>query len=126
LSILELLEYNLTRKDVNYALSSGVIVVDKSSSQSSLSYPNVSLDENNILVSGDYYFYNFLNSKVKLTDLGMYILETIKAGNQTIDKEIPKDVEGPQQQFFSSHYPNSESDVTSFLMTIRNSQYLMI
>ena len=124
LSILELLEYNLTRKDVNYALSSGVIVIDKSSlssSQSSLSYPNVSLDKNNILVSGDYYSYNFLNSKVKLTDLGMYILETIKAGNQTVDKEIPKDVEGPQQQYFSSHYPNSESDVTSFLMTIRYS-----
>lgn len=27
LSILELLEYNLTRKDINYALSNGVIVV---------------------------------------------------------------------------------------------------
>jgi hypothetical protein len=24
--------------------------------------------------SGDYYFYNFLNSKVKLTDIGLYIL----------------------------------------------------
>ena len=120
LSILELLEYNLTRKDVTYALSSGVIFIDKSSlssSQSSLSYPNVSLDENNILISGDYYFYNFLNSKVKLTDLGMYILETIKTGNQTIDKEIPKDVEGPQQQYLSSildKYPNSKSDVTRF------------
>jgi hypothetical protein len=59
LSILDILEYNLTRKDVNYALSSGAIVIDKSSlssSQSSLCYPNVSLDENNILVSGDYYF----------------------------------------------------------------------
>jgi hypothetical protein len=95
LSILELLEYNLTRKDVNYALASGVIVVDKSSSsQSSVSYPDVSLDENNILVGGDYYFYNFLNNKVKLTDLGMYILETIKAGNRTTGNEIPKDVEG--------------------------------
>ena len=95
LSILELLEYNLTRKDVNYALASGVIVVDKSSSsQSSLSYPDVSLDENNIFVGGDYYFYNFLNNKVKLTDLGMYILETIKAGNRTTGNEIPKDVEG--------------------------------
>jgi hypothetical protein len=72
----------------------------------------VHLDENNILVSGDFYFYKFLNSKVKLTDLGMYILETIKTGNQTIDKEIPKDVEGSPQQYFSSHPPNSDSDVT--------------
>jgi hypothetical protein len=108
LSILELLEYNLTRKDVNYALSNGVIVIDKSSSssQSHLDYPDVNLDDNNILVSGDYYFYNFLSSKVKLTDLGIYILETIKAENRTIDNEIPKDIEGPQQQDFSSHYPN--------------------
>jgi hypothetical protein len=29
LSILELLEYNLTRKDTNYALLNGVIAVDK-------------------------------------------------------------------------------------------------
>ena len=115
LSILELLEYNLTRKDINYALSRGVLVIDKSSElQSSLSYPDVNLDENNILVSGDYYFYNFLNSKVKLTDLGMYILETIKAGNQTINNEIPKVVEDPKQQYFSGHYPNSEFDVTHF------------
>ena len=38
LSILELLEYNLTRRDINYAFASGVIGIDKSlsSSQSSL------------------------------------------------------------------------------------------
>ena len=30
LSILELLEYDLTRKDINYALLNGVIAVDKS------------------------------------------------------------------------------------------------
>lgn len=128
LSILELLEYNLTRKDVTYALSSGVIFIDKSSlssSQSSPSYPNVSLDENNILISGDYYFYNFLNSKVKLTDLGMYILETIKAGNRTIGNEIPKDVEGLQQQYLSSHYPNGQLNVHKW--TIRNGKkYLII
>jgi hypothetical protein len=106
LSILELLEYNLTRRDVNYALASGVIGIDKSSSsssQSSLTSPDLNLDEKNILISGDYYFYNFLNSKVKLTDLGKYILETIKAGNKTADNDIPKGVEGQQQQYFSSH-----------------------
>ena len=31
LSILELLEYNLTRKDINYALLNGAIAVDKHS-----------------------------------------------------------------------------------------------
>jgi hypothetical protein len=34
LSILELLEYNLTRKDINYALSGGVIAVDKAAASS--------------------------------------------------------------------------------------------
>lgn len=35
LSILELLEYDLTRRDINHALSSGVIAIDKSASSSS-------------------------------------------------------------------------------------------
>jgi hypothetical protein len=35
LSILELLEYNLTRKDINYALLNGVIIVDKSAAAAS-------------------------------------------------------------------------------------------
>jgi hypothetical protein len=35
-----------------------------------------------------------LNNKVKLTDLGIYILETIKGGNKTVNNKIPKVVEG--------------------------------
>lgn len=123
LSILELLEYNLIRRDVNYALASGVIGIDKSSSsssQSSLYSPDLNPDESNILVSGDYYFYNFLNSKVKLTDLGMYILETIRAGNKTVSKKIPKDVEGPQKQYFSTHLSSGQLNVVSFSKVTRN------
>jgi hypothetical protein len=79
LSILELLEYDLTRKDINHALSNGVIKIDKSkSSSAALSYENDDYNKRNILVSGDYYFYNFLNSKVRLTDMGLQILESIK------------------------------------------------
>jgi hypothetical protein len=117
LSILELLEYNLTRRDVNYALASGVIGIDKSSSsssQSSLTSPDLNLDEKNILVSDDYYFYNFLNSKVKLTDLGMYILETIKAGNRSMGNEVPKGLVGPQKQYFSTHLSYGQLNVASF------------
>lgn len=103
LSILEILEYNLTRKDVNYALSNGVLAIDKSSSSTScLSHPDISFDENNILVRGDSYFYNFLNSKVKLTDLGIYILDSLKVGSESIGKErVPADtdIEGLQQQY---------------------------
>jgi hypothetical protein len=76
LSILELFEYGLTLKDVNYSMANGVIYYDKptkplgSEESSALGIP----------LTGDYYN-NFLNSKVKLTDIGLYILESIK-GNQ--------------------------------------------
>jgi hypothetical protein len=113
LSVLELLEYNLTRGEVNYALANGVIDIDESSS-SSINSPDLNFDENKILVSEDYYFYNFLNSKVKLTDLGKYILGTIKAGNKIMGNEIPKDKEGQQKQHFSSHFSNGQLNVITF------------
>jgi hypothetical protein len=75
LSILELLEYNLTRKDINCALSNGVIAVDKSAASSATTAHEDThpIQDLNILVSGDFYFHNFLSSKVKLTDVGLYI-----------------------------------------------------
>lgn len=92
LSILEILEYSLTRKDVNYALSNGVIAIDKSSSSTScLSHPNISS-----------IIYDFLNSKVKLTDLGLCFLDSLKVGSESISKErVPADtdIEGLQQQY---------------------------
>jgi hypothetical protein len=64
LSILELLEYNLERKEINYALSEGVIGIDKTASSSSSQLnPTQPKGEYNILLSGDSYFYDFLNSK---------------------------------------------------------------
>jgi hypothetical protein len=78
LSILELLEYNLTRKDINYALLNGVIAVDKSAASSTAYKDTQPIQDLNILVSGDFYFHDFLSSKVKLTDVGLYILESIK------------------------------------------------
>jgi hypothetical protein len=78
LSILELLEYNLTRKDINYALLNGVIAVDKSAASSTVYEDIQHIQDLNILISGDFYFHNFLNSKVKLTDVGLHILEVIK------------------------------------------------
>jgi hypothetical protein len=79
LSILELLEYNLERREINYALSEGVIVIDKTTSTSSSQlHPTEMMQEGNILLRGDSYFYDFLNSKVRLTELGLYILDSIK------------------------------------------------
>ena len=74
LSLLELLEYGLTLKDVNYAMANGIIQYQKmmnpkgTEETTSLGIP----------LTGDYY-YSFLNSKVKLTDLGLYILDSLKA-----------------------------------------------
>jgi hypothetical protein len=61
LSILELLEYNLERREINFALSEGVITIDKTTSQS---HSIESMNQDNILLR-QYYFYNFLNSKVR-------------------------------------------------------------
>jgi hypothetical protein len=109
LSILELLEYNLTRKDINYALSSGVIAVDKSAAaeSSSTTYQGTQhIEDLNILVSGDFYFHNFLSSKVKLTDVGLYILDTIKGSEKLPNKNVlPNEIGGqtpPQQPGFPS------------------------
>jgi len=89
LSILELLEYNLERKEINYALSEGVIAIDKTNSPSSSSqlHPTEMMQEDSILLRGDSYFYNFLNSKVRLTELGLYILDSIK--EDLSKKELP-------------------------------------
>lgn len=66
LSILELLEYGITRRGVNHALATGIIVFDKSR-----------MDEYKA-VDSDYYFLNFLSSKVKLSKLGLSLLQQIR------------------------------------------------
>jgi len=80
LSILELIEYGLTLKDINYSMANGVIRYDKISGPAN----NEEYKALGIPPTGDYY-YSHLNSKVKLTEIGLYILESIKA-NQSEDK----------------------------------------
>jgi hypothetical protein len=87
LSILELLEYNLERREINYALSEGVIAIDEAASSSSQFHKTEMMQEDNILIRGDSYFYNFLNNKVRLTELGLYILDSIK--EDLSKKELP-------------------------------------
>ncbi len=81
LSILELLEYGLTRRDVNHALINEIIEIDK----------NVKTETplEGLMVSGDTYFYQFLNSKVRLSKLGMHLLDCIK-GSQTEQEMLEK------------------------------------
>ena len=100
LSILELLEYNLTRNDINYALSNGIIAVDKSAASSSAYEDTQHIEDLNILVSGDYYFHNFLSSIVKLTDVGLYILGSIRGMEKQWNNDVilSKDIEEQRQQ----------------------------
>lgn len=65
LSILELREFGLSLKEINHALANGIIEFDKTLDV----YQGA---------GGDYYF-KFLNSKVKLTELGLYLLEYIQS-----------------------------------------------
>ena len=97
LSILELLEYDLSHEDVNRAMAKGVIAFDKST----LPREETSV-ENKSFVSGDSYF-KFLSRKVRLTELGLYILETIEGDERSSlsyphpssDEEIPISPRGP-------------------------------
>jgi hypothetical protein len=83
LSFLELFEYGLTLKDVNYAMANGVITYENRAKP--LGTEEVSAL--GIPLTGDYY-YSFLNSKVKLTELGIHILDSIKT-NQAVGDKVP-------------------------------------
>ncbi|MGE5822046.1 MAG: hypothetical protein ACM31M_05625 [Nitrososphaerota archaeon] len=85
LSILELLEYGLTLKDINFSMANGVIAYDQAAKR--LSTEETALG---IPLSGDYY-YNFLNSKVKLTELGLYILDSIKNIQTELKSSVPNE-----------------------------------
>lgn len=71
LSILELLEYGFTRKDISRAMAKEVIEFDKPLASESPSRRDVA---SQILETGDYYF-ELLSRKVRLTKLGIFLLE---------------------------------------------------
>jgi hypothetical protein len=84
LSILELLEYGFTRKDVNRAMAKGVVEFDKPPVPESMGRRD---EVQHVLETGDYYF-GVLSSKVKLTRLGLYMLEIIEGNMQSARMEI--------------------------------------
>lgn len=71
LSILELLEYGFTRQDVSRAMAKEVIEFDKPLASEPPSRRDVA---SQILETGDYYF-ELLSRKVRLTKLGIFLLE---------------------------------------------------
>lgn len=75
LSVLELFEYGLTRKDVNHAMVSGVIELNKAKA----SGPELDRYSTEVLfaIAGDVYFQEFLCSKARLTELGLFLLDCL-------------------------------------------------
>ena len=101
-SILELLEYNLDRKEINYALSEGVIAIDKTRPLLWSQLPSGEmLSASDILLTGDYYFYHFLISKVRLTELGLYILDSIKTDVLKKESPLPNQANSPDLSAFN-------------------------
>jgi hypothetical protein len=90
LSILELLEYGFTRKDINRTMAKGVIEFDKQPVlPETISKSDVI---QHVLETGDYYF-GLLSSKIRLSKLGLYVLEIIESSRQRaeVEGDLPHD-----------------------------------
>ena len=73
MSVLEILESGFTRQEVSRALAKGVIAYETGT-------PHVKT-VGEAFESGDYFF-QMLNTKVRLTELGLYVLDCIKSGDE--------------------------------------------
>lgn len=73
MSVLELLESGFTRHEVSRALAKGVIAYEKGAPHEET--------VGEAFESGDYFF-RMLNTKVRLTELGLYVLDCIKSPEQ--------------------------------------------
>lgn len=79
MSVLELLESGFTRQDVSRALAKGVIAYDKGAPHEET--------VGEAFASGDFFF-RMLNTKVRLTELGLYVLDCIKSPERCQIEEI--------------------------------------
>lgn len=70
MSVLELLESGFTRQEVSRALAKGVIAYEKGAPHEET--------VGEVFESGDYFF-RMLNTKVRLTELGLYVLDCVKS-----------------------------------------------
>lgn len=102
LSVLELLEYGLSRNDIKYALTKGVIsfVWSPPYTSSSEFYRPLEITELADILVSDEAYYNSLRSKVILTQLGMFILDCIK-GCETDELILDRAIERFDKSEFS-------------------------
>ncbi len=75
-SLLDLLEYGLTRYEISHAIAKGLAIVDIAQEvKNSLAMQDG--EEVNIILDNEKYL-KILGCKVRLTELGLYILDCIK------------------------------------------------
>ena len=72
LSILELFEYEISMRDIIYSLVNGIITYDNSAVMSTTEEGLLAIPTN------PHHYYAFVRRKVKLTAIGLYILESVK------------------------------------------------
>ena len=72
LSILELFEYQISMRDIIYSLVNGIITYDNSAVMSTTEESLLAIPTN------PHHYYAFVRRKVKLTAIGLYILESVK------------------------------------------------
>ena len=73
MSVLELLESGFTRQEINRALFKGVVAYEIGAPHEETA--------GEAFESGDYFF-RMLNTKVRLTELGLYVLDCVKSAEQ--------------------------------------------
>ena len=108
LSILELLEYDINRQDISKAFAKDIIAFDTTTTtmSSALTVREIATI---IDIGGDDYL-GLLNAKVKLTELGIYILETVERSQiPQISKGDPSLFRSAQNIINISDFPNQFS-----------------
>lgn len=103
LSVLELLECGLSRNDIKYALTKGVISFVWSppyTSSSEFYRPLEIITEFADILVSDEAYYNSLRSKVVLSKLGLFILDCIK-GCETDERILDRAIEWFDKSEFS-------------------------
>ena len=99
LSILELFEYDVSIGDIIYSMANGVITYDMSAMTPT--------EESQLGVTPNPHLYNaFVRRKVKLTEIGMYILESIKGDRF---ERRSSDEFGHQSSYTNPRHPSTIS-----------------
>lgn len=114
MSILELLEYGFTRKDINRAMAKGVIEFDKPPMPSASETMSKRDVVHHVPETGDYYF-RVLSSKVKLTKLDFTCWKLLKQTCSQLErKAVYKSLRKRREARSAGQLPSCSIDAEDF------------